>query len=111
HPNDAVHDGVIVPGAFTAAAWTRMQALLGQPEKLISTETWVLGEAASARLDPVALSNQLRTRYAADYAGKWREYLKQAAIAHYANLDDAARKLDVISSGSQSALLWLFSVA
>jgi type VI secretion system protein ImpL len=111
HGNEAVHDSYVVPGAFTAGAWARMQGYLDQPEKLISTETWVLGETQSARPDPRVLSGQLRNRYASDYAARWREYLKQGAVAHYANLDDAARKLDIIAAGNQSALLWLFDLA
>lgn len=111
HPNDAVHNSYIVPGAFTAAAWGRMQKFFDQPDKLISTETWVLGETNAAPVDPRILSDRLRNRYANDFAGKWREYLNQGTVAHFSSLDDAAKKLDLITSGNQSALLWLFSVA
>ncbi len=112
HPNDAVHESLVVPGEFTAAAWSRMQGLLDQPDKLVPTETWVLGPMAAAPMDPRVLSARLRARYAAEYAGKWRDYLSQGAVARYAGLDDAGKKLELITSGgNQSALLWLFHLA
>ena len=117
HPNEAVRElnkeggSYVVSSSFTAGAWVRMQAYLNQPEKLVSTETWVVGESASARPDLHALSGRLRTRYATEYGDRWRQYLASGIVAHFASLDDAARKLDLITSGNQSPLLWLFSLA
>ncbi len=118
YPNDAVHENTIVPGEFTAVAWSRMQALLDQPEKLVSTESaWVLGEKTAAPIDTRALSSRLRVRYTAEYEGKWRDYLNPGqpgheTVARYANPEDAARKLELMTSiGNRSTLLLLFQLA
>jgi type VI secretion system protein ImpL len=109
-PNDAVSDGVIVPGWFTRRGWAEMQRLLGQPDSL-KADAWVLG-GASTEPTPQELSdlvNQYRTRYSREYVQVWKDFLDKAGVKTYANLNDAAAKLDNIAS-SRSSLLKLIDL-
>jgi type VI protein secretion system component VasK len=61
-------------------------------------------------MGPTAVQDQLRTRYTADFTNYWREYLKRASVAKYANIADATRKLGK-TSRAQSPLPELFWLA
>jgi type VI secretion system protein ImpL len=99
-----------VPGAFTRAGWAAMQENLARADKFFGGERWVLGDYAAAKPDPAKLQDELRTRYAADYIARWREFLRNTAVVRYGGLKDAARKLNILS-GAQTPLLALFWVA
>ncbi len=99
-----------VVGAFTKAGWAAMQDNLRKADKFFGGERWVLGDYAAAKPDPVKMEAELRNRYTSDYIARWREFLKNTAVARYASLPDAARKLNTLS-GAQTPLLALFWVA
>jgi type VI secretion system protein ImpL len=95
-----------VPGAFTKPGWDFMQASLNNPEKYFSGEQWVLGEQAGTTVDRATISKQLTDKYHSDFIRQWRNYLKSASVVKYANIQDAAAKLNTLS-GNQSPLLAL----
>lgn len=98
-----------IPGAFTAAGWSLVQAALQNPRQ--GGEDWVLGDfSKTAQADPGQLSETLRARYRKDYITHWRNYLRAASVTPYANFADAARKLNQLS-GPQSFLLTMLSLA
>jgi type VI secretion system protein ImpL len=108
---ETVLDGYEVPAAFTKPGWTFMRASLKNPEKYFAGEAWVLGEQSSAaNLDRTKLAQQLADRYYADFVKEWRGYVKSASVLRYASLQDASKKLAVLS-GNQSPLLGLFWLA
>ncbi len=106
----AVVDAYQVPGAFTAQGWAAVQNSFANVDKLLAGETWVLGSDTSARVDRAKLRNDLKARYAADYAKQWRTYLSSATVLHFDGLGDAAKKLALLG-GNQSPLLELLQVA
>lgn len=108
---EVVVDGAEVNGPFTKAGWDFMGKALKNPERYFNGEQWVLGsQSAGANLDYSKLAQQLRQRYQADFVKQWLTYLQRASVVRYANLKDAARKLNVLS-GNQSPLLALFWLA
>jgi type VI secretion system protein ImpL len=107
---EAVVDPFAVSGAFTKPGWQFMNAAVRNPARYFAGEQWVLGAQQTAQLDAAHLENQLRARYSADFLTAWRTYLKSAVILRYANLQDAARKLNLLA-GNRSPLLALLSLA
>ena len=107
---EVVLDSQDVAGPFTKPGWEFMKSSLKNPQKYFSGEQWVLGNQAGANLDQSKLGQQLADRYYSDYIKQWRAYLKAAGVVRYANLADAAKKLNVLS-GNESPLLALFWLA
>ena len=98
-----------IPGAFTKDGFAIMQAAFRDPTKYYGGEEWVFGPSHAAPMDPVALSNQLKQTYAADFIQIWQTYLRKAAFVSYKSFQDADNKLGALDSNS-SALLELFSL-
>ncbi len=105
-----VSESHVVPGAFTAKGFIQVMEAANHPERFFVGESWVIGDASSPVLRAAALSQQLHTRYAHDYADEWRTYLRSATVVRYRNLDDASNKLRSLSSPN-SALLSLIFIA
>ncbi|MBL0158442.1 MAG: hypothetical protein IPP47_15260 [Bryobacterales bacterium] len=107
---EAVINNRDVPGAFTKAGWAAMLDNIKKADKFFGGERWVLGDYAAAKPDMAKLGEELRTRYEADYIAKWREFMKNTRVLPYASLQDAAKKLNLLS-GAQTPLMALFWVA
>ncbi|MBS1857222.1 MAG: hypothetical protein JST11_17775 [Acidobacteria bacterium] len=108
---ETVLDGYEVPAAFTKPGWNFMKASLKNPEKYFAGEPWVLGEqSGAASIDRTKLAQQLADRYYSDFIKEWRGYVKSASVLRYASLQDASKKLAVLT-GNQSPLLALFWLA
>ncbi len=106
---EAVINNRDVPGAFTKAGWAAMSDNIKKAGKFFGGERWVLGDYAAAKPDMAKLGEELRARFEADYIAKWREFLKNTRVLPYANLQDAAKKLNLLS-GAQTPLMALFWV-
>jgi type VI secretion system protein ImpL len=106
--SEVVVDPHIVPGAFSRSGFSFMQDALAHPDRYFSGETWVLGDAAAPSLDRASTTQQLTTRYTADYLKEWRAFLNAAHVNGYRNLPEAAARLNVLA-GPTSPLLALFS--
>ena len=63
-----------------------------------------------ARIDKVKLTQDLSTRYIDDFIKQWRRYFRNTSVLRYADLKDAAKKLN-LQSGTQSPILGLFWLA
>ncbi len=111
YPNAAgvVDEPHTIPGAYTQAGYNAMQTMLAHPDRYFSGEAWVLGEQAPQSIDTAALKGQLATRYVADYLSQWRAFVKDASVVRYADMQDAGKKLTVLSK-NDSPLLALFYV-
>ncbi len=96
-----------VPGAFTKTGWATMQEALKNVPRYFGGEEWVLGKQAASPTDLVQLERELREMYRNDYIQQWRDFLKATAVARYANLADAAKKLGMLA-GNQAPLMALF---
>lgn len=108
---EVVVDAAEITGPFTKAGWDFMSKAMQSPDRYFNGEQWVLGDqSAAANLDYSKLAQQLRQRYQADFVAQWLAYLKRASVVRYANLKDAAHKLNLLS-GNQSPLLALFWLA
>jgi type VI secretion system protein ImpL len=105
--NATVVDGHVVPGAFTRTGYTFMQDAILHPDRYFSGEVWVLGNQAPPSLDRSMLTQQLTTRYVADFQTEWRAFLHAADVVRYGNLAEASAKLQLLSNPS-SPLLELF---
>jgi type VI secretion system protein ImpL len=105
-----VINNVDIPGAFTRAGWALMQENLARADRFFGGERWVLGDYAVARPEPARMEEALRNRYVADYTAKWREFMNGTRVVRFSGLQDAARKLNVLS-GAQTPLMALFWLA
>ena len=109
--SSVVVDAHIVPGAFTRSGFSFMQDAILHPEKYFSGEAWVLGDQAPPSLDPKALTQQLASRYLADYQSEWRTFLKSAQVVKYRDLRDAGAKLQILSNPSSPLLLLIYTAS
>jgi type VI secretion system protein ImpL len=107
---EVVVNNVDVPGAYTKGGWTAMQENLAKADKFFGGERWVLGDYAAAQTDSGKLQEELRNRYTQDYVNKWREFMRNSRVVRYSSIQDAAKKLNVLS-GAQTPLMALFWVA
>src|SRR5205085_1440391 len=107
---ETVLDNYEVSGPFTKKGWDFMRNSFKNPDKYFAGEQWVLGDQGAANIDRAGLSKQLADRYFADFIKQWRNYIKAGSVVKYANIQDAATKLNVLS-GNTSTLLALFSLA
>jgi len=99
-----------VSGAFSKEGYPFMQDAIKHFERFFAGEEWVLGPQTSAALDRDKIEPELLARYKADYIGNWQAYLKNSTVLRYANTEDAARKLGMMSNNT-SYLLALFCLA
>jgi type VI secretion system protein ImpL len=107
-PASAVVDRQQVAFAYTKGGWPVMQKEIREVTANYGRDPWVLGAGdAAGSTSTLELQRQVRQRYAADYASQWQQFLSQGAVTAYANIQDAARKLDAMTS-PQSSLLRLF---
>jgi type VI secretion system protein ImpL len=107
----AVIDSYEVSPAFTKTGWDFMTGAMKNPDKYFSGEQWVLGQQVSANIDRGKLVQELKQRYHDDFIREWRMFIRSATVLRYANLQDASKKLGLMS-GNQSpllALIWLAS--
>jgi type VI secretion system protein ImpL len=74
HSAETVVETHIVPGAFTKPGYAFMQDAIKHPDRYFSGEAWVLGDQAPPSLDRATLTQQLTTRYIADFLTQWRTF-------------------------------------
>jgi type VI secretion system protein ImpL len=98
-----------VPGAFTEAGWTAVNASLQDVDRLFARERWVIGERAVTPEDRAKLAQQLRARYVADYVRHWREFLRSASVASGGGFPEIAQRLERLSS-NQPPLMQMFAL-
>jgi type VI secretion system protein ImpL len=103
-------DAYSVPGAFTEQGWALVNDRLGRIGESFQSEEWVIGERVASQQDLVRLAGEVRSMYLEEYVRQWREFLSSAQVVRYANVRDAARKLEDLR-GAQSPLLRLLAVA
>ncbi len=115
----AVVNGRDIPAAFSKAGYQFMANNLPKADQFFAGERWVLCDAAgnisasscqSGAIDKVKLTADLSTRYVNDYIAQWRNYFRNTTVLRYADLKDAAKKLN-LQSGTQSPILGLFWLA
>ncbi len=110
-PNDAVSDALPVPGWFTRQGWDKMQQLLAKPEESLKADAWVLGGAKDLSIEELkTLAADYSKRYTVEFVDIWKKYLAAARVTPYADLKDAAAKLEKIS-GEHSFLLNVIGLA
>ncbi|MDR3752343.1 MAG: ImcF-related family protein [Terracidiphilus sp.] len=101
----------VVAGAFTSSGSKFMQDAIGHPDRYFNGEVWVLGNQASPSLDSATLTQQLTSRYVADFQSEWRTFLRTAQVVKFHNLQDAATKLSVLSNPSSPLLELLYTAS
>jgi type VI secretion system protein ImpL len=108
----ALVNPVEVPAQFTKAGWAYFvdTALTKDLDKFLQGEPWVTGGVAQPPGDRNQLARDLRKRYTDDYVTAWRRYVSSASVTGFANLQDAARKLDVLAGPTSPLLGMLLSV-
>jgi type VI secretion system protein ImpL len=100
-----------VPGAFTAKGWAFMDGAFRDSDRFFQGERWVVGEAGAARTqDRAGVLAELRARYRADYAERWRAYFRGTSVVRAGNLGASSRQLGIVG-GAQSPLLAAVSLA
>jgi type VI secretion system protein ImpL len=107
-PAGAVVDGQQVAFPYTKLGWPVMQKQIREVTMNYGRDPWVLGEGDTAgSTSTFELQRQVSQRYAADYVAQWQQFLDRGTVSQYVNIQDAARKLDAMTS-PQSSLLRLF---
>ena len=104
-----VRDPYVVPGVYTKAGWNAMEAAFKNVERYFKGEEWVVGPGAPVPADRGKVGAEIRELYTTDYIAQWRGFLSAASVVRPAGVQDAAKKLQVLSS-NQSPLLALFAI-
>ncbi|MEO7143081.1 MAG: ImcF-related family protein [Bryobacteraceae bacterium] len=102
---DVVTSTQPVQFAFTKDGWDFIQTAMKKSNG--GGEQWVLGPYTPAAIDKAGLAQGVLDRYSRDYVNQWRTVLKTSRVNGYANLRDAAAKLNKLT-GTQTPLLALF---
>jgi len=111
HSAETVVETHIVAGAFTKPGFAFVQDAIKHPDRYFSGEAWVLGDQAPPSLDRANLTQQLTTRYLADYLTQWRTFLQSASVVRYKNLPDASAKLTVLAGNNSPLLALIYTVS
>jgi type VI secretion system protein ImpL len=99
-----------VPGAFTAKGWAFMDGAFRDSDRFFQGERWVVGDAgAGLAQDRAAVLAELRARYRADYAERWRSFVRGTAVARAPTLAASSAQLGTVG-GAQSPLLAALSL-
>jgi type VI secretion system protein ImpL len=107
--SDVIRDPYIVPGVYTKAGWNAMEGAFKNVERYFKGEDWVVGPGAPVPSDRDKVGAEIRKLYATDYVTHWRNFLNSASVVRFGGVQDAARKLQSLSS-NQSPLLALFAL-
>lgn len=108
--SQVVQNPQAVPAEFTVDGWARAEEILGDLDRLLAREDWVLGDRGSiAPTDRVRLAEELRARYRRDYGAAWQAFLEAASVTSFSGAADAASKLERLSS-NQSPILQLLAL-
>ena len=100
-----------ISGAYTKQGFRFMQDALARPDRYFSGEAWVLGEQAPQSIDTDSLKAKLNERYLTDYLAQWRAFLKGAEVVRYANLQDASKKLAVLTRNDSPLLALIYTAS
>ncbi|GLC25002.1 ImcF-related family protein [Roseisolibacter agri] len=100
-----------VPGAFTTKGWAFMDGAFKNSDRFFQGERWVVGDATAALAqDRASVIDGLRRRYRADYAERWRQFVRGTAVVRAGNIRAASTQLGTVG-GAQSPLLAALSLA
>jgi type VI secretion system protein ImpL len=93
-------------GAFTKAGLATFQDLVAKGDFGSGGEACVMGETVglTQRALDLDAKDQLASLYYKQYAAAWSEFLASFSVNRYSNLEDAARRLNILS-GPTSPLL------
>nr|MCU0635528.1 hypothetical protein [Gemmatimonadaceae bacterium] len=106
---DIVRAAHTVPGAFTRPGALLVANALGDLDRYVGQEDWVLGRRTPLARNRDSVVVALRRLYRAEYVEQWRGFLRSASVVPFRGPADAATRLRVLS-GNSSPLLGLFSL-
>jgi type VI secretion system protein ImpL len=102
---EAVTNTVDVAWAYTRDGWKYMQDQIKKQN--FGGEQWVLGAYQGQTVDQATMESGILSRYTSDYIALWRKVMQNGRVNPYASLQDASKKLNVLTS-SGAPLLALF---
>lgn len=102
-----------ISAAFTRDGWKSLEKVSRESDRAAALgEPCVIGDAPTSRIDwqrDQEFQQAIQRMFVRDYATRWREFLGAFSLIPYKNPQDAARKLEVLSS-HRSPLLALFAM-
>jgi type VI secretion system protein ImpL len=88
-----------------------MDGAFRDSDRFFQGERWVVGDAGAGRTqDQAGVLAGLRARYRADYAERWRAYVRGTSVVRVGNIRAASTQLGIVG-GAQSPLLAAVSLA
>ncbi|MBX9600204.1 MAG: hypothetical protein K2X35_04330 [Bryobacteraceae bacterium] len=94
--------------AYTKDGYAFLKDLI--KKKDLTGEQWVMGPPRGAAPDRAALEKGVWELYTKDYILTWRQVLQKSSVKRYENLQDAAKKLSMLTSAEAQApllcLMW-----
>lgn len=104
-----------IPGAFTREGWEGVIAPAFEAESQDpNRDDWVMGRESVAlpdgMQDPAEIRLALEQRYFTEYAQTWDRWLRQIRYQPFGDMGSAGRQLQILSSPTDSPLLWLLAV-
>lgn len=104
-----------IPGAFTREGWDEVIGPAFEAESRDpNRDDWVMGREGVAlpegMQDPAEIRLALEQRYFTEYAQTWDRWLRQIRYRPFGDMASAGRQLNILSSPTDSPLLWLLAV-
>lgn len=99
-----------IAGVFSPKGQSLFEQELKTPNRLAGSDACVLGSSRSFLRGSPELETNIRALYADDYKAAWKEFLSKFRVHRYAGLQDASRKLEILS-GPRSPILGVLAFA
>ncbi|TVP77170.1 MAG: hypothetical protein EA352_04210 [Gemmatimonadales bacterium] len=93
----SLREELSVPGAFSREGWTVVHDILSDPEALLVSEEWVVGEQVVTPEEREELARDLEERYRAEYLSRWQEVLSTGGVRTFASVSQAADVLHTLA--------------
>lgn len=86
-----------VPGAYSREGWARVHEILDDPDALLVSEEWVVGEQVVTPEERTELALDLGERYRSDFLALWQGVLTDGGVRNFASVSQAANALHTLS--------------
>ncbi|MEX2530025.1 MAG: type VI secretion system membrane subunit TssM [Gemmatimonadota bacterium] len=107
----AFRNDLEIRGAYTQDGWAQVQEILDDPDALLVSEEWVVGEQAVSAEERVALAREIETRYVRDYVARWQDFLRAGSVRAFSDPASAASILHILGGNDSPIVHMLEAVS
>jgi type VI secretion system protein ImpL len=106
----AFRNDLEIQGAYTEEGWAQVMEILDDPDALLVSEEWVVGEQAVSAEERAALAEQIDARYVRDYVARWQDFLRAGSVQAFRDISSATSALHILG-GNDSPIVQMLQAA